>query len=156
VIAYVIDTLPISLLSAIAAIALVTMQKIETVCITDDSEFNTGEYCATGENGPSTLAWIIAAVCILAALAFWIWNLGYRQGTTGSSVGKQLMKFKIVDENTEQPIGFGKSFLRELLYFALAGPCGGIVWLVAVLFPLWDAKRQTLVDKVFKNVALPI
>ena len=29
----------------------------------------------------------------------------------------------------------------------------GIVWLVAVLFPLWDPKRQSLVDKLVKTVA---
>ena len=30
----------------------------------------------------------------------------------------------------------------------LPGSACGILWLVAVLFPLWDAKRQTLVDKI--------
>ena len=31
----------------------------------------------------------------------------------------------------------------------------GIVWLVAVLFPLWDDKRQTLVDKIITTVCVP-
>jgi len=27
---------------------------------------------------------------------------------------------------------------------------------VAVLFPLWDVKRQTLVDKILNQIALPL
>jgi hypothetical protein len=65
------------------------------------------------------------------------------------------MKFKIVSEKTGQPIGFGMSVVRELLYLVAAGICG-ILWIVAVLFPLWDAKRQTLVDKIISTIALPI
>jgi hypothetical protein len=64
------------------------------------------------------------------------------------------MKFKIVSEKTGQPIGFGMSFLREVIYWVFSA-CG-ILWLVAVLFPLWDPKRQTLVDKILSNVALPL
>jgi hypothetical protein len=47
------------------------------------------------------------------------------------------------------------SAARVVVYLVAYGICG-IVWLVAVLFPLWDPKRQTLVDKVFKTVCLPI
>ena len=38
----------------------------------------------------------------------------------------------------------------------MASAVCGIVWLVAVLFPLWDAKRQTLVDKIITTVAVPL
>jgi hypothetical protein len=48
------------------------------------------------------------------------------------------------------------SLLREVIYWVGAGLCFGILWLVAVLFPLWDPKRQTLVDKILTNVALPL
>jgi hypothetical protein len=47
------------------------------------------------------------------------------------------------------------SFVRELIYLVAYFVCG-IAWLVAVLFPLWDPQRQTLVDKVIKTVALPL
>ena len=65
------------------------------------------------------------------------------------------MKFKIVSEKTGQPIGFGMSIVRELLYFVAASLCG-VVWIVAVLFPLWDKKRQSLADKIVNTVCLPI
>lgn len=155
VLAWLIDWLPIAILSGIGAIVLLAMQKVETVCVTDSSEYQLGDFCATGRNGPSGLAWTLFIVVHVIALAVVVWNLGYRQGTTGSSIGKGILKFRIVGEDTGQPIGFGKSTLREFLYlvayFAL-----GILWLVVILFPLWDSKRQTLVDKLVKTVALPL
>ena len=155
VLAWLIDWAPIFILTGIGSIFLVTMQKVETVCITDDSQYQLGDFCATGDNGPSGLAWALFAVCELLGLAFLIWNNGLRQGNTGSSIGKGIMKFKVVGEETEQPIGFGKSVLRELVYLVAYLVCG-IVWLIAVLFPLWDTKRQSLIDKVVKTVCLPL
>ncbi len=125
----------------------------ETACITDTSEYDLGEFCASGA---STLGQVSIAITGILAIAYRVWNLGYRQGTTGSSIGKSIMKFKIVSEKTWQPIGFGISLVREVIYWVGAGLCFGILWLVAVLFPLWDPKRQTLVDKIFANVAVPI
>ncbi len=155
VLAWLIDWVPVLILSGIGSIFLVTMQKVETVCITDDSEYQLGDFCATGNNGPSGLAWTIFIVLELIALAYIVWNLGLKQGKTGSSIGKGIMKFKVVGEETGQPIGFGKSVLRELIYLVAYGLCG-IVWIVAVLFPLWDPKRQSLVDKLVKTVCIPL
>jgi len=155
VLAWLIDWVPVAILSGIGSILLATMQKVETVCVTDDSEYQLGDFCATGSNGPSGLAWTLFIVLEIMALAYVIWNLGYKQGTTGSSIGKGVMKFKIVGEATGRPIGFGPSTGRELIYLVAYLACG-IVWLVAVLFPLWDAKRQTLVDKLIKTVAVPL
>jgi uncharacterized RDD family membrane protein YckC len=151
VLAYIIDYIPVAILEGIGVGLLLGTR--ETVCITDSSEYDLGEFCATGA---STLGQVsMGVVGILLPLIYVIWNLGYRQGTTGSSIGKGIMKFKIVSEKTGQPIGFGMSIVRELLYLVAAGVCS-ILWLVAVLFPLWDQKRQTLIDKIISTIALPI
>ena len=84
-------------------------------------------------------------------MAFAIWNYGYRQGTTGSSIGKSVLKFKVVSEKTGQPIGFGLSIVRQLAHVVDA-----IICYIGYLFPLWDAKRQTLADKIMTTVCLPI
>jgi len=151
VLAWLIDFIPLAILEGIGWGLLLGTR--ETACITDTSEYNLGEFCATGA---STIGQISIILTGIIALIYWIWNLGYRQGTTGSSIGKSIMKFKIVNEKTGQPVGFGMSFLREVIYWVAAGLCFGILWLVAVLFPLWDVKRQTLVDKILTHVALPI
>jgi uncharacterized RDD family membrane protein YckC len=100
---------------------------------------------------PSTLGSVLFVIAVLAALAFLVWNYGYRQGTTGSSIGKSVMKFKVVAEATGQPIGFGRSLLRQL-----AHTLDGLVCNIGYLFPLWDAKRQTIADKIMSTVCLPM
>ena len=149
VLAWLIDSVPIFIVEGIGyAILLGTS---ETACITDSSGYDTGQYCASGA---STIGQLSVGLAGVLALAYGIWNWGYRQGTTGSSIGKSVMKFKVISEKTGQPIGFGMSILRELIYWVAAVACG-ILWLVAVLFPLWDPKRQTLVDKIISTICVP-
>jgi uncharacterized RDD family membrane protein YckC len=150
VLAYIIDYIPYAIILGIGSGLLLGTR--ETACITDTSGYDLGEYCATGA---STLGQVSIALAGIVGFAYLVWNLGYRQGTTGSSIGKSIMKFKIVSEKTGQPIGFGMSIVRELIYIVAAAACG-ILWLVAVLFPLWDPKRQTLADKIIGTVALPL
>ena len=80
-----------------------------------------------------------------------IWNYGYRQGTTGSSIGKSVLKFKVVSEKTWQPIGFGMSIVRQIAHIV-----DSLVCYIGYLFPLWDAKRQTLADKIMTTVCVPL
>ena len=149
--AWIIDYIPVFIIVGIGWGVLLGTQ--ETACITDTSEYNLGEFCATGA---STLGQVfLFGVTPILSLVYILWNFGLRQGSTGSSVGKSIMKFKVVSEKTGQPLGFGMSFVRELVYLAIYLLCG-IVWLVAVLFPLFDQKRQTLIDKLFNTIALPI
>ena len=82
---------------------------------------------------------IFSGLASILALAYVIWNYGYRQGTTGSSIGKSVLKFKVVSEKTWQPIGFGMSIVRQIAHIV-----DGLVCYIGYLFPLWDAKRQTL------------
>ena len=110
VVAWIIDYLPAYLIVGIGWGVLLGTE--ETACVTDSSEYNLGEFCATGASTAGQVALVIAGV---AALGFVVWNLGYRQGMTGSSGGKSIMKFKVVNEKTGRPIGFGLSLVRELL-----------------------------------------
>jgi uncharacterized RDD family membrane protein YckC len=146
VLAALIDGIPAAILIAIGYGLLLGTR--ETVCVTDTSEFNLGEFCATGA---STLGQLLFGVTWLLAIIYAIWNYGYRQGTTGSSIGKSIMKFKIVSEKTGQPIGFGMSIVRQLAHLIDSAIC-----YIGYLFPLWDAKRQTIADKIIATVALPL
>jgi uncharacterized RDD family membrane protein YckC len=93
----------------------------------------------------------LLALAYLATFAYSIWNWGYRQGTTGSSVGKSVLKFKVVSEKTGQPLGFGMSIVRQLAHVV-----DGAICYIGFLFPLWDPKRQTLADKIMATVCLPL
>jgi uncharacterized RDD family membrane protein YckC len=146
VLAWLIDSVPIFIVEGIGWAILMGTQ--ETVCITDSSEYNLGQFCATGA---STIGQLSIALAGILALAYVVWNYGYRQGTTGSSIGKSIMKFKVVSEKTGQPIGFGMSIVRQLAHII-----DGAICYIGFLFPLWDAKRQTIADKIMATICLPI
>lgn len=86
----------------------------------------------------------------LVSMVYLFWNKGYREGTTGKSIGKTALGLTTIHEATGKPIGFGMAVLRYLLL--------GIDFLicyVGVLWPAWDAKRQCLVsDKATTAVVL--
>ena len=146
VLAWLIDSVPIFIVEGIGyAILLGTS---ETACITDNTGYSTGEYCASGA---STIGQLSVGLAGVLALAYGIWNWGYRQGTTGSSIGKSIMKFKVISEKTGQPIGFGMSIVRQLAHII-----DGAICYIGYLFPLWDAKRQTIADKIMTTICLPI
>ena len=46
-----------------------------------------------------------------------------------------MLKFKVVGERTGQPIGFGRSVLRQFAHVVDA-----VICYVGFLFPLWDAQ----------------
>jgi uncharacterized RDD family membrane protein YckC len=146
VFAWLIDFIPVAILEGIGYGLLLGTQ--ETACITDTSEYNLGDFCATGA---STLGHASFIITWLLSIAYLVWNYGYRQGTTGSSIGKGIMKFKVVSEKTGQPIGFGLSIVRQLAHII-----DGAICYIGYLFPLWDAKRQTIADKIMTTICLPL
>jgi uncharacterized RDD family membrane protein YckC len=92
----------------------------ETACLTNTSEYCIDEFCTTGASTLGQPSFIIA---LLVSIVYIVWKNGYRQGTTGSSIGKSIMKFKLVSEKTRQPIGFGKSIVRQLAHIIDGAIC---------------------------------
>lgn len=145
VLAFLIDAVPFTVIVGIGLVVLVGTQ--ETACITDISPYDVEEFCATGFSAVGLTAFWLA---VLAGLIYLVWNYGYLQGVNGSSAGKSVLDFRMVSENTGRPIGFGRSVVRELAHIVDAAILG-----IGFLFPLWDAKRQTLADKIMRTVCLP-
>lgn len=97
----------------------------------------------TGTTTYSAAAWAFAGIGWLLALVLGAWNRWFRAGRTGQSVGKQVLGLKLVSERTGQPIGAGMAFVRDLAHII-----DSIICYIGWLFPLWDAKRQTIADKL--------
>jgi uncharacterized RDD family membrane protein YckC len=90
-----------------------------------------------------------SALLDLAALGWIIENRWFRAGRTGQSRGKSVLKTRLVDERTGQPIGAGMAFVRDIAHLVDA-----VVCYVGFLFPLWDSKRQTIADKFLHTVVV--
>ncbi|WP_375488358.1 RDD family protein, partial [uncultured Mycobacterium sp.] len=146
VVAFFVDYFPYAIIIGIGWLVLLGTE--QTACVTDISRYAVDQVCASGYSMFGVTTFWLAQ---LVGLAYVVWNYGYRQGTTGSSIGKSLMKFKVVSENNGQPIGFGMSVVRQLAHLV-----DSIICYIGYLFPLWDAKRQTLADKIMSTVCLPV
>ncbi|QXC62118.1 RDD family protein [Aquihabitans sp. G128] len=90
----------------------------------------------------------LGSLISLLGLAFGIYN-AYLNGTTGQSVGKKIVGTRVVGEATGQPIGGGAGIIRWLCHII-----DGIICGIGYLFPLWDAKKQTIADKIMKTVVI--
>lgn len=93
----------------------------------------------TQNQGPA----IVAILCYLVAVGLWIYNRIIQQGRTGQSWGKRALSIKLVGAQTGQPVGAGKTFLREVTHILDGLPC-----YLGYLWPLWDDKKQTFADKL--------
>jgi uncharacterized RDD family membrane protein YckC len=145
VVGYVIDVVPAAVVMGIGAgIAFGTA---DNQCVSANGQYDYGVSCTSSMTAFGMIAYILA---YLVALVYGIWNVGYRQGTTGQSIGKSVMKFKVISEKSGQPIGFGLSIVRQIAHIVDA-----IICYIGFLFPLWDAKRQTIADKIMSTICVP-
>ena len=111
--AYLIDTLPFAVI--LGAGWLILQNSVDTACLTDIIQYDVDQIC---DIGYSTLGMAVMWGAVLVGLVYLVWNYGYRQGTTGSSIGKSVLKFKVVSENSGQPMGFGSSLLRQITHWS--------------------------------------
>lgn len=102
---------------------------------------------STSTSAPGPLYWI----CVLAVIGYTIWNMYYRQGKTGQTIGKSVLGLKLIKESTGEPLGGWLCFGRYLLHILDELPC-----FVGFLWPLWDAKRQTFADKIVSSVVIRV
>lgn len=93
--------------------------------------------------GAIIVAVVAIVVASVACVGFVIWNSGYRQGTTGQSIGKKVFGIKLVGAATGQPVGFWLAIGRLFAHLLDV-----VTYLIGFLWPLWDKQRQTLADKV--------
>lgn len=99
--------------------------------------------------GDLTVALVIYGVAFLGLLGFVIWNSGYRQGTTGQSLGKKVLGTRLVGQVTGQPVGFGLAVGRQFAHIL-----DGLPFYLGYLWPLWDEQRQTFADKMCSTLVV--
>ncbi len=143
---FLIDYVPVILLGVLGQIFMLVFRTTHEVV--RSGEFNGTPYSWTAvETSTSLIGVLLAFVCYIVGVVFFFWNKGYKEGTTGKSIGKARTGETTVKEETGEPLGAGVGLLRALLLsieIGLISFCG--LGLVALLWPLWDAKRQTLLS----------
>lgn len=145
VLASVIDALPIVAL-ALLALLLVWLTR-NRLCDGDPSVRDLGSQC--GDSGATTSGLLCFVACWLAGIGYAVWNFGLRQGRVGSSIGKSLLRVRIVGQTTGEPIGFWPSIIRQLAHALDVVTLG-----VGFLWPLWDHRRQTFADKLTSTICV--
>lgn len=107
--------------------------------------------------GPLILAFIVYFISSTLGGLVWLVALGwgfynaYLNGETGQSFGKKTVGLKLVGEQTGQVIGGGSGIVRMLCHII-----DGAICYIGYLFPLWDAKKQTIADKIMKTVVITV
>ena len=103
----------------------------------------------TPSTGLSVVAVVFLVVGYVVCIGVSIWNRYLRQGRTGQSVGKRVMKIRLISVETGQPVGAGTAFLRDLVHIADGAVCD-----LGYLWPLWDANKQTFADKACNTIVV--
>jgi uncharacterized RDD family membrane protein YckC len=73
---------------------------------------------------------------------------GWLNGSRGRTPGEALVGLKLVRDRDRGTISGPRGLVRALTLPLMAIVSGGLIWVVALLWPRWDVKKQALHDKV--------
>jgi uncharacterized RDD family membrane protein YckC len=134
--AYLIDSL---MASAVLIVAMIVASVCAAASISIQSD------------GSIATPWVTIVCYVVgygAYIGVLIWNRWLRQGRTGRSVGKSVLKIRLISADTGRPVGAGTAFLRDLVHIA-----DGFLY-IGFLFPLWDQRKQTFADKACNTLVV--
>jgi uncharacterized RDD family membrane protein YckC len=95
--------------------------------------------------------WVTFGVTIVAyGMSIGFYNRCIRMGVTGQSWGKMVTGTRLISQRTGEPLGVGNTIVREMCHSV------DFVLVVGSLFPLIDAKRQSLGDKLAGAVVVNV
>ncbi len=128
--------------SLIDAIVLVPLHAVHQTATTNGSHSSLlSRYTVTNQGA------------LLAVLIVFIYTTALIGSARGQSVGMMALGVRAVDAASAAPIGHARALARGvfeyLLFVLLFAP-----WILDMLFPLWDSRRQTLHDKVTNTVVI--
>ena len=111
--------------------------------------FSGGQFGLGDLSDASTFGLVAYVVGAVITIGLGFYNVIIRQGRTGQTWAKSWMSIRLVGETDGQPLGPGRTFVRQIAHILDALPC-----YVGFLWPLWDNKKQTFADKVMSSVVV--
>ncbi len=102
---------------------------------------------------------ISAVPFVITGLLYVVYGTVLCGSRRGQTVGMMAVGVRAVREGSLEVLGYGRALARALVegvlrLLELVSLVLGLIWLLDMLFPLWDKKRQTLHDKVAGSVVL--
>lgn len=107
-----------------------------------------GQQATLPNIGPVVVWAIVGGVLTAVGLGWDVYNRWLVGGRTGRSLGKRVMKLRLIGEQTGEPIGPLDAVARDLVHILDAMACVGFLW------PLWDDRRQTFADMQLHTVVI--
>lgn len=111
------------------------------------------------------IPWFFADWGIAAGIGFLLVSLGWFlladfvnrvviQASNGQTVGKRIMKIRLVNEETGDPPGFGVTFIRWLLFAFFNAITGSLFLIIDYLWPAFNDKKQRIMDKLASTMVV--
>ena len=102
---------------------------------------------------------ISALPFVITALLYLVYGTIFCGSRRGQTVGMMAVGVRAVRDGSFERLGYPRAGLRALTEgvlrsLELLNPFLILVWLIDVLYPVWDQKRQTLHDKAGGSVVL--
>jgi uncharacterized RDD family membrane protein YckC len=115
----------------------------------------------TKRNGSNTRRTLSLLSPLITAVVFVVYATVLCGGPRGQTVGMMAVGVRVVRDEAHDVLGYGRAFWRALVeqVLRILGTVTlilGVLWLLDMLFPLWDKKKQTLHDKVGRSVVLRV
>jgi uncharacterized RDD family membrane protein YckC len=112
----------------------------------------TGQFESAGFIARVLASWgALILMSLILTAAYFV----YLHGSRGQTVGKMVMKIKVVGESTGELISYGDA-LKRWLVPALGVITCYIATILDGIWPLFDAKRQAWHDKFAKSVVIDL
>jgi uncharacterized RDD family membrane protein YckC len=112
-------------------------------------------------NGSQTRRSLSLLSPLVTAVGFVVYATILCGCTRGQTVGMMAVGVRVVRVEAHDALGYGLALLRAFVeqFLRILGTVTlilGVIWLLDMLFPLWDKKKQTLHDKVAKTVVIRV
>jgi uncharacterized RDD family membrane protein YckC len=111
------------------------------------------------KRGPNRQRSISALPFLITAVLYLVYGTVFCGSRRGQTVGMMAVGVRAVRDGTFERLGYPRAGVRALTEgvlrtLELINPFLILVWLIDVLYPVWDQKRQTLHDKAGGSVVL--
>ena len=113
------------------------------------------------------IPWLFADWGIAAGIGFLLVSLAWFlladfinrvviQASNGQTVGKRMMKIRLVSEETGLPPGLGVTFIRWLLFAFFNAITGSLFLIIDYLWPAFNDKKQRIMDKLASTMVVDV